>query len=204
MGIPLEVVATPFELWLAPVGESFPLIDATPAGNWVKIGTSGHRSTTEDGVTVTHSKNIEEIRSLGSTGPIKGFITEEGLVISLTIMDITLENYNLAFNHNTVTDTAASSGVAGIREMDLYMGPVVDLAQRALLVRGLNASPYLASSNIQYQIPVVYESGSPEVVSQKGTPIGLALEFTAIEDPNASTDADRFGKLVMMDEAQGA
>lgn len=198
MAVPLEVVAAPFEIWIAPVGESFPAIEDAPVGNWVKIGTSGNRSITEDGVTVQHPQTNEKFRSLGSTGPIKAFRTEEDLIIAFTIADITLENYRHALGQNTVTDTAAISGVAGFRDIDIYLG--LDVDQRALLVRGLNASPYLALTDIQYQVPIVYENGSPEIVSQKGTPIGLALEYIAIEDPSAATSADRFGKLIAMDE----
>ena len=198
MSVPLDIVAAPFEIWIGPVGESFPAIEDTPVGNWVKIGTSGNRSITEDGVTVQHQQTIEQFRSLGSTGPMKAFRTEESLIIAFTIADMTLENYKHALNQNTVTDTAVG-GNAGFRDVDLYQG--LDLDQRALLVRGLNASPYLANTDIQYQVPVVYENGSKEIVAQKGTPIGLALEYIAIEDPNASTSADRFGKLIAMDEA---
>ena len=198
MSIPLEVVAAPFEIWIGPVGESFPAIEDTPTGNWVKIGTSGNRSITEDGVTVQHPQTIEQFRSLGSTGPIKAFRTEEGLIITFAIADITLENYKHALGQNTVTDTPVG-GNAGFRDIDIYQG--LDLDQRALLVRGLNASPYLALTDIQWQVPVVYENGSPEIVSQKGTPIVIALEYIAIEDPNASTADDRFGKIIMMDEA---
>ena len=198
MSIPLEVVAAPFEIWIGPVGESFPAIEDTPTGNWVKIGTSGNRSITEDGVTVQHQQTIEQFRSLGSTGPIKAFRTEEGLIITFAIADITLENYKHALGQNTVTDTPVG-GNAGFRDIDIYQG--LDLDQRALLVRGLNASPYLADTDIQWQVPVVYENGSPEIVSQKGTPIVIALEYIAIEDPNASTADDRFGKIIMMDES---
>lgn len=198
MAIPLEVVAAPFEIWLGPVGEAFPNIEDTPVGNWVKIGTSGNRSITEDGVTVQHQQTIEQFRSLGSTGPMKAFRTEESLIITFTIADITLENYKHALNQNTVTDTAVG-GNAGFRDVDLYLGLTLD--QRALLVRGLNASPYLVDTDIQYEVPLVYENGSKEIVSSKGTPIGIALEYVAIEDPSASTSADRFGKLIAMDEA---
>ena len=198
MSIPLEVVAAPFEIWIGPVGESFPAIEDAPTGNWVKIGTSGNRSITEDGVTVQHQQTIEQFRSLGSTGPIKAFRTEEGLIITFAIADITLENYKHALGQNTVTDTPVG-GNAGFRDIDIYQG--LDLDQRALLVRGLNASPYLADTDIQWQVPVVYENGSPEIVSQKGTPIVIALEYIAIEDPNASTADDRFGKIIMMDES---
>ena len=198
MSVPLPVVAAPFEVWIGPVGESFPNIEDAPAGNWVLIGTDGSRSITEEGVKVQHNQVNETFRSLGSTGIIKAFRTEEDLIISFIIADFTLENYKHALNENTVTDTPVG-GNAGFRDIDLYLG--LDVAQRALLVRGLNASPYLADTDVQWQVPIVYESGSKELVSQKGTPLLLALEYIAIEDPNASTPEDRFGKLIEMDEA---
>jgi hypothetical protein len=34
-----EVIAAPLEVWYAPVGEAFPLMDVNPAGNWMRIGT---------------------------------------------------------------------------------------------------------------------------------------------------------------------
>lgn len=199
MGVPLEVVAVPFEIWIAPTGEAFPLIGAAPAGNWVKIGTSGDRSIAEGGVTVTHEKTINQIRTNGTTGPIKSFLTEEGLTIAFTILDITLENYKYILNFRTVTDNAPASGVAGFRSIDLWTG--FDVDQRALLVRGLNASPYLANTNVQYQVPVVFQNGAPAIVYQKGEPAGLEFEYVAIEDPNAASASKRFGTLIMQDEA---
>jgi len=194
MGTPLEVVAAPFEIYIAPTGESFPDTDEVPAGNWVKIGTSGNRNITEDGVTVQHEQTIEQFRSLGSTGPIKSFRTEEGLIITFTLVDLTLENYKYALNFNTVSTTAAASGVPGYREIDLWQG--LDVVQKALLVRGVNASPYLANSEVQWEVPVVYENAAKEVVASKGTPIGLALEYIALEDPSAASESKRFGRLL--------
>lgn len=193
MPVPYEVIAAPFEAWVAPVGEPFPLIDEAPSANWSLIGTSGDRSTTEDGVFVSHSQTTEIVRGLGATGPIKVFRTEEDLIIRLTVMDITLEQYTHALNANTVTETAAGTGTAGFKTMSMHRGSSV--SQNALLVRG-KVSPYGDGWNTQYEVPVVFQTGTPELVFQKGTPAGLALEFTAIEDPNVSAPADRFGQIV--------
>jgi hypothetical protein len=51
---PYEVIAGPLEVWVAPVGETFPDVNDAPTGNWTKVGTSGVRSISEDGVTVSH------------------------------------------------------------------------------------------------------------------------------------------------------
>jgi len=70
----------------------------------------------------------------------------------------------------------------------------------ALLVRG-NVSGYGDGFKSQYEIPVCFQSGSPEPVYTKGEPAGLALEFTALEDPAAATPDMRFGRLVMQHQA---
>lgn len=199
MPTPFEIIAAPVVVYQAAIGEAFPLIDATVAGNWNKIGTSGDRNIPEDGVTVAHSQEIEPFYSIGGTGPQKVFRTREGFIVRFTLADLTLEQYARVLNDNTVTDTAAQGGIAGFRDVDIYRG--AEVSQVALLIRGL-FSAYGDTWNTQFQIPNCFQTGSPEPVFQKGTPAALAFEYTAIEDPLAATSGDRFGKLVMMDAAQ--
>lgn len=190
---PYEIVAHPFTVYWAPVGESFPAIDAAPAGNWKKVGTSGNRNYAE-GVTVLHPQTIELVRPGGSTGPVKALRTEEGLIVRFTLWDMLLEQYKMALNSNAVSTTAAGSGTAGYKEVPTYRG--LDVSTLALLVRG-DASPEGAGWKTQYEIPVCFENGSPEPVFQKGAPAGLALEFMALEDPDAASASARFGRLVV-------
>lgn len=191
---PYEIVAAPFTLWVAAVGTAFPEFDETPSGSWTKVGTSGDLNYSEDGVTVTHNQTVEKFRALGSTGPRKAFRAEEELHISLTLHDLTLEQYALAMNYNTVTTVAAGSGVPGIKKLGLSRG--LDVLQRTLLVRGADASPYGTGWGLQYEIPVAVQIGEPEVVFVKGEPAGLALEFEALENPAAASPAERFGRIV--------
>ncbi|MGH7891895.1 MAG: hypothetical protein ACREN0_06470, partial [Thermodesulfobacteriota bacterium] len=150
------------------------------------IGTQGSKNYLEEGVKITHNQTVETFRGLAATGPLKAFRTEEDLLISFSLADFTLEQYRLSLNSNVVTDVPAGSGTAGYRSIDIYLGPE-EVRQMALLVRGAAASPYLANTAVQYQVPLVQESASKEIVSQKGVPIALALEFTALEDPNAAS-----------------
>lgn len=191
---PFEIIAAPFSVYWAPVGEAFPLIDAAPAGNWALIGTSGDENYSEEGVTLVHSQTIEKARPAGSTGARKAFRTAEDMMIRFTMWDMKLEQYNKALNNNAVATTAAGSGTAGFKALNLYRG--LDVALMALLVRG-DVSPEGDSWKTQYQIPVCYQSGSPEPVFRKGNPIGLALEFDVLEDPSASSSAEKFGKLIV-------
>lgn len=194
---PYEIIGAPFTLWLAPVGESFPLIDADPAGNWVMIGTSGDENYTEDGVQVGHDQTISKVFTAGTTGPRKAFREREELMISLTLMDMTLEQYLYALNSVEVTTTAAGSGTAGFKKMGLSQGEEITLY--ALLARGPSA--YGAGFNAQYEVPRCFQSGSPRPVFTKGRPTGVDLEFTALEDQAASTAAERFGRLVQQHQA---
>lgn len=194
---PFEIVASPFTCWWAPTGTSFPDLNDTPPAAWTKIGTSGDRNYSEDGVTVVHEQTVELFRALGSTGPVKASRTEESLIIRFTMWDMSLEHYRLALNNNTVSTIAAGSGTAGTKDIDLYQN--LDITMIALLARG-DVSPEGNTWKSQYQVPWCFQSGSPEPVYQKGAPMGLALEFTLLEDPNASGAADRFGKLVVQND----
>ncbi|MDZ4306982.1 hypothetical protein [Allopontixanthobacter sp.] len=190
---PYEIIGAPLTVWIAPVGEAFPLINVAPAGNWVKLGTNGDRNYSNDGVTVSHSKTYQKARPAGATGPIKAFLDEEDLMIRLVLWDITLEQYAYALNSNTVTTTAAGSGTAGFKKIGLSQS-VGRTAEFALIARGL--SPYDEAMAAQYEVPRCYDSGSAEPVYRKGQPAGLALELTALEDLEAASEDERFGRFV--------
>lgn len=190
---PYEIIAAPFTVYWAATGTAFPAIDAEPS-SWIKIGTSGDRNYSNDGVTVAHTQTIELVRALGGTGPIKVLRTEELLAVRFTLWDLLLEQYKLALNSNAVTTTAAGAGTAGFKEIELYRG--VTVSTMALLVRG-NVSPEGAGWKTQYQIPVAFQNGAPEPVFVKNAPAGLALDFVALEDPDAASEAERFGKLIV-------
>lgn len=194
---PYEIIGQPLELYLAPIGTAFPLIDAAPAVDWVNVGTSGVNSQDENGVTVTHSQTITKARPGGTTGVRKVFRTEEELMFKVTLWDVSLEQYLLALNSNTIATTAAGSGTAGFKQLGLSRGKTV--AAYALLARGV--SPYDDAMAAQYQVPRCYQSASPAIAYKKGVPAGIELEFTALEDLNAATDDVRFGSMVFQHQA---
>src|SRR3972149_2836427 len=142
---PYEIIAAPFDVWVAALGEAFPLIDAAPGGGWTKVGTNGNKNISEDGVTVSHEESIEEVRMLGAPGPIKASRTSEGLSVSFMLHDITLEQYRAALGFNALTTVAAASGTAGYKWAGL--ATALDVAERAALLRG--PSPYGDSWDLQ-------------------------------------------------------
>lgn len=201
MSQPFEIVAQPFTLWVAAPGSAFPTIDEAPGGSWTKIGTSGDLNYTEDGVKISHKQKVENFRALGSTGPRKAFRTEEDLMISLTVVDITLEQYRIAMNGNAITTTAQGVGESGYKKLGLSRG--LNVEQYALLIRGANASGYMEDGVTQYEVPIAVQVSEPEVAFVKGSPAGLNLEFQALEDPDAASDDERFGRLVMQNTEPG-
>lgn len=189
-----EIIGAPMTLWLAPVGTAFPTIAAAPAGTWIKVGTNGDRNYEAGGVTAMHSKTFDKVRTAGASGPVKAFLTEEDLMFRVNLVDITLEQYKLALNGNTITTVAAGVGTPGTKKIGLSHN-VGSPTEYALLVRGL--SPYNEALAMQYCVPRVFQSGAQEVVYRKGgTGAALALSFDALEDEDAASVQERFGYIL--------
>lgn len=194
---PYEIIGSPFTLYLAPIGTAFPLINAAPAVAWNKIGTNGTRNQSEEGVKVSHAQTLTYARPAGATGPVKAFLDSEDFKVMMTMWDMTLEQYALALNGNTVTTTAAGVGTAGFKKLGLSRKILIK--EYALLVRGPSA--YDELMNAQFEVPRVVHSASPEVQFRKGVPAGIAMEFTALEDLAAVDEELRFGRLNMQHQA---
>jgi len=194
---PYEMIMSPYEVWIAPVGEAFPAVDTAPSGNWALLGTNGKKNISDDGVVVTHEQTLSEHRNVGSTGAIKVGRTEESLTVELTLEDLSIEQYAKVLNNATVTTVAAGTGVPGTKEIPLRQG--IDVSTFAMLVRG--KSPYGDTFYMQYELPVVYQADNPAPAFKKGEVAGLKLSFKVLEDPNAATDDERFGKLIAQNAA---
>lgn len=196
MAEPFELLAEPFDVYLAPAGTPKPDIDADPTAlvpvPFALLGSRGADVYDEAGITATHEQSINLYRGLRGTGPIKAFRTSEGLMLGFTLNDLTLESYAKILNDATVDDAGTARSIA------IHQGARV--ATFALLAKAA-AGPYGDDLPIQYYIPKVFQSGSPAVVHAKGKPAGLALVFTALEDLDAATEEERFGVLEAQDAA---
>jgi hypothetical protein len=192
MAAPFEIVAAPYTIYVAAVGTAFPDVSATPGGSWTKLGTSGTKNYRDDGVTVTHDQSIEEFIPAGGTAARKAFRTEESLIIEFELVDLTIEQYAKGLNDATVTTTAAGSGTAGIKSINLLQG--LSVTRFAVVARGVSTidDAYAA----QYQIPIAYQAESPAPAHKKDEPAGLAFALRALEH-----DSLGFGKLVMQSAA---
>ncbi len=190
MASPYEIVAAPLELYVAPIATPFPLINVAPAVAWVKVGASGTRNYSDDGVSVTHEQEISDFTPAGATVPRKVWRTGESMAIAVELADVTVEQYAKALNDAIVTTTVAAAGVAGQKSMALFRGDQVKTF--ALLCRGL--SPVNEAMFSQYEVLIVYQGAdSIELTYNKGEPAMLSLEFTALSDDTGNFGTYRTG-----------
>lgn len=197
--VPYEVIGAPFEMYIAPVGTAKPDVDTDPVAPWALVGTSGNLNHFQEGITVEQPQSMNFFRSAGDCGSRKVFRTEEDLKVRLTLADLTLEQYAHALNSNTVSDTPAGVGTPGYKSIGLSRGHTV--ATNALLLRG--PSPEMADGLMQYFIPRACQTGSPAPVFRNGEPAGLALEWTALVDPDAAEASEYFGVVEVQTEDAG-
>lgn len=192
---PFEIIGSPALVYVAPSGTAFPTVPFEALTNpWTLVGTAGDLNYDDEGVRIQMMQTIVEFRALGDSGPRKAFRTEEGLKFGLTIVDMTLEQISHALNGNTVTDVPPGAE-AGYRWIGLSRG--LAIATYAMIARG--PSPYGDDMTLEWRVPYVMQTGSPEPAYRKGQPAGFALEWTALVDPNAATVAERFGRIVAQD-----
>lgn len=176
---PFAIVVGVGDIYLAPVGESFPAIDATPGGNWLHMG-----STDEDGVTVTHKRDVTLHYKGNSFMAQKGTINEASEEITCNICELSVERYAKMLDGASVASTPAGAGTAGYKTFDL--APAI--AQFALLVRG--PSPVM-NGYCQYEYARVTPTGDREVTYSKEKTV-LPCAFMAWEDTN---NPGRFGQF---------
>jgi hypothetical protein len=187
----LEIIAAPFDVYLAPYGTAMPAINAAPAGNWFKLGSAGSKNYDESGVKVMHDQKIDLVHTLGRTGAAKALRSQEGTKIVFTLLDLTLEQYRKVLNDVAVSVVNAASGVPGSKRIPIRRG--LSVAEYALLVKGA-VSPEGSGWSMQYELPRGYVDGSPDVVFVKNKAAGLQFTIAALEDYNA-VDGEEFGVL---------
>lgn len=179
---PYQIIAGPAQVFIAATGTAFPAVNATPGAGWSDLGM------TEGGVSVSHTQTINSITTDQYTAPVKGVRSEEGMTVTFSLAELTLDKFAIALNNATVVSVA---GPPATKEIPLYRG--VPVARHALLVRG--PSPY-GPWNMQYQIPVVMQAEEPEVAFVKDDKSVLNVSWTTLIDLTAALDQDRFGKLI--------
>lgn len=193
--LPEEIICAPFTIWTAPVGTAFPDIESEPSVAWTKIGSRGARSYSDDGVIAQHTHRNETTLPAGNQAPSHSFTGSEEYRIRVQLLDMTLEQYAHALGGSPVATTAQGAGIAGKRVIGLNINPRLN-KRFSIMVRGPSA--YNQELNAQFEIPVAKETGGgPQLVFRRGAPVGISLEFIALENPEAPSADQLFGRLVM-------
>lgn len=194
--LPNNIMVGVADIWLGPTDEAWPDVDDTPAGNWELLGTTGNEEYSEDGVHLQFTRQHVKHFTLGSTHPKKASITREELMVSLTLLDMDPDELSKAFNHNTVSSVAAGAAAGGYdwHGLSLNLTPT----EKRMLIR-MAYSPLLTGGNSQFELERVYAVGDYDMAFTKDGMVGAAMEFHCLEDPDASTDAERFGRWVAQD-----
>ncbi len=186
---PYEILAGPLSVYYAPTETPFPGADVSDetiieGGTWTPIGF------TEGGIKVAHPQTVVELRADQVTGVVKAVRSEEGLEITFDIASLTLENYALALNQAI---SGPVSDVAHAKSVKLYRGGF-QVETFALLCRQGHLSPY-GDYPLSFEVPVVFEAGSPEDTHTKDNKAVLAVSLHAMVDPNRTDDSESFGRL---------
>lgn len=185
--MPAQHIVGPLTFYLADVGSAFPDVSDTPTTPWTKLGTSGAQDY-EDGISVTLGQTIQTFTPAALTAPTDAFRTAEQPTFDVILADTTAAEFAKVMNDATVTQTGAGVGTAGVSSFELYQGLTV--ATFAMVARGVSAhDPDMAA---QYQVPIVYQSGSPKPSYTKTAVTSLAVTFALLYD-----STDKYGKLVI-------
>ncbi len=169
-------------LYVGPVGEAFPAVNANPAGNWVDMGEI------DGGVTVTHDQTIDEHQIDSESGPVKATRSGETLVITANLAEATSANLAKVLDDQTV----AASGTPNKNTTPLYRSDGV-VAEHAFLFKGNSPS---GAFNAQYQLPRGYFGGTTARSFTKDTKTFTPVEFHALVDDTAGTEQQKFGNWV--------
>lgn len=187
---PYEIIVGPAKVYVAPTGTAFPDVDDAAdsfSTLWQPLGQ------TDGGIHVQHTQTVVEHRTDQVTAARKATRTEEGLNITFSLAELTLARYKVALNNALGAVTTASGPTR--TSIPLYRGGF-QVETLALLVRGDHLSPY-GDLNLQYQVPVVYENGTPTADFSKENKALLACSFNALGDENAADESELFGDLVV-------
>lgn len=168
---PHEVIAGPVTLYVAGLDVEFPDVGEEPGEGWTKLGKRGSRSYDEEGVTIALPQTTQAWTGLGSTYARKIFRLTEEARVRLTLRDVSLEAYAHALGNEVVS-------AGGVKSIDIKRGFTVPLYK--VIVVGPSAEGDGLIRHIRMNMAA--QVGEVENVYVKGVPVGISLEYQALED----------------------
>lgn len=156
-------VAGTGSVWVAPEGTAIPVDLATPPSPWLDAG-----YTSEDGVTISLSRDQEEINAWQAVDPVRVLVTSEPKTIAFELLEFDRESIVLAFRGGTWTGVDPGPFV--------YTPPIAGAQDvRAMLVDGVDGD---ASFRLVY--PRVQLQGDVEFSLVRTDAVRLPLEFAVL------------------------
>lgn len=179
-----EVLAAPYEVYVAPAGTTFPAIDDEAEdfdAAWILMGVNGSKNQVDSGVVASFNETMSDFTGAGATRPLNAWRTAEGGTIGFTLADLSTETFAVVMDLATVTTVAATSSVAGEKSFSLDRG--VQTTKYVVLARGLSPESTLEDNMFaQFEIARAYQTANQTPTYTKGTPAELAVEFTILEN----------------------
>jgi hypothetical protein len=152
-------------VWIAPEGTAFPVGLTAPIAPWLDAG-----YTSEDGVTLTLSRDQEEINAWQSADPVRVLITAEPKTIAFELLEFDRESIALAFRGGTWVD------VPGPPAYYTYTPPAAGaLDVRAMCIDGLDGA-----YKFRFNYPRVQLQGDVETSLVRTDAVRLPLEFAVL------------------------
>jgi hypothetical protein len=171
-------------LYVAPVGLAFPLVNAVPGAGWTDLGE------TLDGVKLSKGQKVNVARTDQRTGGVKAMRDEESVELSTKLAEGTVENLAKLLGQ-TMGTVPAAAGVPGQKYVYLHSG--AEVTEYAFLFRGSSPDgPW----NEQYELPRGYFDDAVEIEYARATQSTFSAKFVALEDLDAATELERFGRRV--------
>ena len=159
------LVATNGNVFVAPEGTARPAsLTGSPASPWIDLG-----YVDDQGVTVTHDQNTQEIPAWQATGPVRILVVSEPKVVKFTLLQIDAEEFRLAMR--------GGEFVAGASGSVIYNPPAAGSSDvRALLVNASDDDVLFS-----FYFPRVRVNGTVESVLQRQDAAKLPLEMAVLE-----------------------
>ena len=171
-------------LYLHAESTAMPAIDADPTTTgWIDLGAI------EGGVNVEREQTLTEHFVDDETGPVDVTRTQEALVITANLVEPTLTNLGKVLRDVGPTSAAgppATETLGGYRHSSV--------AKHALLFRA--GSPEGPGKAGQTYVPRGYFADKLGMAHRKDEHTVIPVEFRALVDANATSQAERFGVTV--------
>jgi len=150
-------------VWVAPEGTSIPSDLAVPPSPWIDMG-----YTSDDGVTVTISRDQEDINAWQATDPVRVLVTAEPKTVEFELLEFDRESIVLAFRGGAWTGSDPGPYV--------YTPPAAGASD----VRAMLIDAFDGSQQFRLVYPRVQLQGDVEFSLVRTDAVRLPLEFAVL------------------------